>query len=68
MWNLRGILEEVYAHTDLDANDWCFITDPKTGKEVYLNKRTGAHQSEKPVEFSDVRINPLEFAFVTVSQ
>lgn len=28
--NLKGILQKVYASTEMDINDWCYITDPKT--------------------------------------
>eukprot|EP00041_Stephanoeca_diplocostata_P032194 m.1024900 g.1024900 ORF g.1024900 m.1024900 type:complete len:928 (+) comp24101_c0_seq4:175-2958(+) len=65
--NLKAVLQKVYASTEMDINDWCYITDPKTGDMIYLNKRTGEQQRAKPKSFKNQRVEPLEFEYVTLA-
>jgi len=62
----RSLLSRVYAHNDNDWNDWCVCTDPRTGNEYYLNKRTGQSQKDKPENFNAERVEEQSFEYVTL--
>lgn len=48
------------------ANDWCCLKDADTGHMMFLNKRTGKTQKQKPKHFKEERVDELKFDHITL--
>jgi len=64
--NLRQNVKRIYQNSVSDANDWCLLKDVDTGKFMYMNKRTGKTQKEKPRNFHEHRVEELKFDHITL--
>jgi len=64
--NLREKVKQIYQNSASDANDWCLLKDVDTGKFMYMNKRTGRTQKEKPRNFHEHRVEELKFDHITL--
>ena len=55
-----------YEKVASGANDWCCLKDADTGHMMFLNKRTGKTQKQKPKHFKEERIDELKFDHITL--
>eukprot|EP00049_Salpingoeca_infusionum_P018096 m.355764 g.355764 ORF g.355764 m.355764 type:complete len:870 (+) comp17333_c0_seq1:119-2728(+) len=61
----KQILNTIYQDKDEDWNDWCRIHNEQ-GEAVYLNKRTGVTQYEKPANYNEERVEIQSFDYLTL--
>lgn len=64
--NLKDYIKLVYEKVASGANDWCCLKDADTGHMMFLNKRTGKTQKQKPKHFKEERIDELKFDHITL--
>ncbi|EDQ84165.1 uncharacterized protein MONBRDRAFT_13076, partial [Monosiga brevicollis MX1] len=62
------ILKQVCANQADDWNDWVRIGSDAKGREVYMNKRTGRIQHQRPENFNEQRIEERVFEYVTLAE
>ncbi len=63
--DVYAALLRLYHAKEVDWNDWCLLTAPRTGAARYFNKRTGRLAAHKPRQFSPAFIDEDAFeAFV----
>lgn len=64
---VKELLSKVYSKKDNDWNDWCKITEDGGGKKVlYMNKRTGQTQHDRPTNYQEERVEERQFDYITL--